>query len=546
MLNYTAGKLQGVFAKPLKNNSSLNLKTQGVDELLARFWCWLNGGAWVDQNDLINGGSAGADGEVAKTGCVYNGNDLYDNTNATVDLNGYFWNKDSNGNYSIGPESLYPTGSNPAGGGANWVSVWIIDPANGCVINQNDGGGNSLSGDGLDDGSGPIDCTVPGGHWEYYPLVLPTTLSDQEPQDNDYYTDLETNITYRFGDIEDFFENNPDIVYNLNEENFDQINYPGNPIFLTLTLGHAIGIEAATLRVINPTWGEAHIWAVATWDVIHNGVHLGLDVVGLVPAFGTVTSLVNGGIYYIEGDKINCAISVAAAIPFESWIVIGGKWVRAGTALTVPITEKAVKYGIKVVIVGKDVRFIKVAVEAFDYAALKATAYIKPASATLTNLSRTLIDKYGIRVLPSETTLKNMVEDIRLGDPTGEKTEQLAHKLLEKDGYVKYDAKFGSNNGFDGVYIKGDPANPTDIIINEAKQMNTAGSIKLNAANNATGLKSQMSDDWIEQTITSMENNTSVSTLGNTLRQNYSKITKTVTAVDKSSGEIVVLKLDKY
>lgn len=53
------------------------------------------------------------------------------------------------------------------------------------------------------------------------------------------------------------------------------------------------------------------------------------------------------------------------------------------------------------------------------------------------------------------------------------------------------DGKCGPNC-FDGVYIKGD-----QVIINEVKPLNANGSIKLSSGNEATGLKTQMTDDWI-------------------------------------------------
>ncbi|MBD1393640.1 hypothetical protein [Mucilaginibacter glaciei] len=131
-------------------------------------------------------------------------------------------------------------------------------------------------------------------------------------------------------------------------------------------------------------------------------------------------------------------------------------------------------------------------------------------------------------------------------DALGTKTEQLADILFQKEGYVKYESKIGSNNGFDGVYIKRSLSSPTDIIINEAKQIKSTGNIKLNPGNISTTLPAQMSDAWITNMIIKMTDTPGLTSLGNTLQQNVSKITKTVTAVDKTTGEIVVLKLNSY
>ena len=120
--------------------------------------------------------------------------------------------------------------------------------------------------------------------------------------------------------------------------------------------------------------------------------------------------------------------------------------------------------------------------------------------------------------------------------------------MFEANSFVKYDAKIGSNNGFDGVYIKGDLNNPTEIIINEAKQVGTMGNIKLNRENLGTGLKSQMSDEWVYDNVIPklQEQGGSFENLANLILNNRAKVVKTVTAVDRTTGEVVVLKLSNY
>ena len=60
----------------------------------------------------------------------------------------------------------------------------------------------------------------------------------------------------------------------------------------------------------------------------------------------------------------------------------------------------------------------------------------------------------------------------------------------------------------------------------------------------------QMSDTWIDQTIEEMINRPNqtqnIIDLGNILLNNRSLINKTVTAVDKSTGEVIILSLTKY
>lgn len=57
-------------------------------------------------------------------------------------------------------------------------------------------------------------------------------------------------------------------------------------------------------------------------------VHAGLDLAGLVPAFGEVADGVNSLLYLAEGDKGNAALSAAAMIPFAGWAATGAKGVK--------------------------------------------------------------------------------------------------------------------------------------------------------------------------------------------------------------------------
>ncbi|WP_406823979.1 hypothetical protein [Pedobacter sp. KACC 23697] len=104
---------------------------------------------------------------------------------------------------------------------------------------------------------------------------------------------------------------------------------------------------------------------------------------------------------------------------------------------------------------------------------------------------------------------------------------------------------------FDGLYIKKDAAgNFQEVLIIEAKQVSVMGNIKLNAANPRTGLRAQMSDGWVRDVIAKLKADSNTSTLGNTLetlfQNNRNLFTKTVTGVDRSSGEIIMVKLAQY
>jgi RHS repeat-associated protein len=54
-------------------------------------------------------------------------------------------------------------------------------------------------------------------------------------------------------------------------------------------------------------------------------VHGALDVVGMVPVIGTGADLVNAGIYAVEGDYLNAAMSGISAIPVAGDIIGGGR-----------------------------------------------------------------------------------------------------------------------------------------------------------------------------------------------------------------------------
>ncbi|MCQ6958808.1 hypothetical protein [Mucilaginibacter aquariorum] len=362
------------------------------------------------------------------------------------------------------------------------------------------------------------------------------------------YIDPATATTVAYTDVLSAFTNFPQIIDQI--ESGEPIT--GGPQIIMSKIGLLTSIdclrEVEVLTYQHPDWTKAQIYGNAFWNVLGGKVHFMLDVAGFVPVIGDAADLINGGIYFIEGNKVNCALSVAAAIPVVGWASTAGKWVKVSIK-TVPLASAAGKVAYRAIKVGRELRLVKMAINVFDHAALITLKAIKPADKTLTNISGYLIDRFGLRIAPTESTLKNLVDDIvQLGDATGAKTEQLADVLLQRNGFVKYESKIGSNNGFDGVYIKGSLTNPTEIVINEAKQIGSAGNIKLTPGSITTGLAAQMSDAWISKTIDKMITNVDPATmnLGNVLKANFTKISKTVTAVDKSTKEIVVLKLDKY
>ena len=72
---------------------------------------------------------------------------------------------------------------------------------------------------------------------------------------------------------------------------------------------------------IKPTPKEEGWWKRWGSDTLH----VGLDVVGLIPGVGEIADGANALIYLAEGDKVNAAISAAAMIPGAGMAATGAK-----------------------------------------------------------------------------------------------------------------------------------------------------------------------------------------------------------------------------
>jgi hypothetical protein len=66
---------QLVAKKSTVATQSIKQVNDSFDTALAKFWCWLTSGNYISQEDIDSGNSAGANGEVGKTGCDYAGGD---------------------------------------------------------------------------------------------------------------------------------------------------------------------------------------------------------------------------------------------------------------------------------------------------------------------------------------------------------------------------------------------------------------------------------------------------------------------------------------
>ena len=172
--------------------------------------------------------------------------------------------------------------------------------------------------------------------------------------------------------------------------------------------------------------------------------------------------------------------------------------------------------------------------------------------------------KNDLTELENNDEARDLAKAIKKGDdalpPKGSRTERLTDIVFEREGYIKAPSQFGSNNGFDGVYIKWNSGCVMpfasgcvieDVIIAEAKPMTLDGVIILNKENLNTDLPAQMTDEWIKNVLNRMDNSDSESisilheALIDFLNQG-GKISKVVTAIDKKTGEFNIINLGIY
>ncbi len=101
----------------------------------------------------------------------------------------------------------------------------------------------------------------------------------------------------------------------------------------------------AILRQNYPSWSKEKLF----YETSKEAIHLALDAIGLIEGLGTPADLLNAGLYYLEGDRVNGNLSLVAATPvigFFSTTVKGAlrlKGVISGTSIR--ITQTWVKDG---------------------------------------------------------------------------------------------------------------------------------------------------------------------------------------------------------
>jgi|GEM_PF-5002216 len=100
---------------------------------------------------------------------------------------------------------------------------------------------------------------------------------------------------------------------------------------------------------------RSELLLTAYWHVFDEAVHVGLDVIGLVPGLGDAIDIFHGVIYLIQGNETDAAFTFTAAIPFGGWVATSAKDAKkvvkhAGKAWELPIkvlTGGVVHFGSK-------------------------------------------------------------------------------------------------------------------------------------------------------------------------------------------------------
>ncbi|MFM9947165.1 MAG: AHH domain-containing protein [Saprospiraceae bacterium] len=102
-----------------------------------------------------------------------------------------------------------------------------------------------------------------------------------------------------------------------------------NPVMMLM-----IAVRVAELKFENQTWcnnnpKKCSAWAlsVAVWEVILEQIHVGLDIIGLIPG-AEIADVFNGVIYTVQGQGANATLSFTAAVPIAGWAATTVKWAK--------------------------------------------------------------------------------------------------------------------------------------------------------------------------------------------------------------------------
>jgi filamentous hemagglutinin len=142
----------------------------------------------------------------------------------------------------------------------------------------------------------------------------------------------------------------------------------------------------------------------------------------------------------------------------------------------------------------------------------------------------------GYAITDLTPTERALAEQVALGaDRSGALTEQLVESVSQRQGLKPLEGgKYGSNNGFDHVYMSADGKS---VIILDSKQIN--GGVSFSSDANEVV---QMSDAWIDKVLGKLDKTSSAFEAVFQARKNGTLV-KGVAGVDRSSGELIIAKL---
>ncbi len=151
-------------------------------------------------------------------------------------------------------------------------------------------------------------------------------------------------------------------------------------------------------------------------------------------------------------------------------------------------------------------------------------------------VSATKLNAGGYAITDLTATERALAQQVASGvDRSGALTEELVESVSQRQGLQPLDGgKYGSNNGFDHVYMSADGES---VILLDSKQIN--GGISLSRdANDIV----QMSDKWVEKVLGSLDKESAAFKAVDKALKNGT-LTKGVAGVDRESGQLIIAKL---
>ncbi|MDP2042665.1 MAG: hypothetical protein Q8S14_19380 [Algoriphagus sp.] len=115
-------------------------------------------------------------------------------------------------------------------------------------------------------------------------------------------------------------------------------------------------VRYAILKQLNSEWSNEKLF----YETAKEAIHLALDGIGLIPGLGEPADLLNSGLYFLEGDRLNASLSLIAATPVIGWFsttakgALRLKGIIPGTSIR--ITQVWAKDGNKILFGGTRLR----------------------------------------------------------------------------------------------------------------------------------------------------------------------------------------------